>query len=398
MLRKRFAFLLCLGFFSASVELLLDRGIFTPAAVAIVHNDTAKKRGTFVLHVGPHKTGTTSIQASLHANPALRDDSYVFIGKYSPYDRAKSRQSRPLIQFRRLFAAFRVRNSKEFFKILRERLKDIPIHNNVICSAEEFSLMLHAVDQDGTPFFTLLKEELKDWNIHVVVGYRRHFEWIVSLYNQKQREKSIKNKRKKVDYGESLVESLVDWYRSSDSFLSQFQNDCLHVYQQMQRHFDNVSILNFHSDFLTSLYCVVLPNASRACEWYKNQIESSKLTMEHANPSVPWLGPMSIATKAQWRGIHVKKEDIIEFAARTNYTFPVQCLEPQEQQNILNKSFDFEKAVVPEFFKSPMGKAELRKEFEKAVLANKFCSVDSARVFQDERWVHFFRRKNVEGT
>ena len=50
--------------------------------------DERSRRPIFLLHVGPHKTGTTTIQCTLRFHPEpLREDSYEFLGKNCDYQR-----------------------------------------------------------------------------------------------------------------------------------------------------------------------------------------------------------------------------------------------------------------------------------------------------------------------
>ena len=261
------AFFLCIGVFSVTVELLLmdnepSPESASPATINIIHHlPTANNeristqqghKRILVLHVGPHKTATSSIQASLYHNPTvLAQDSYMFLGKYDddPHH----------IPFRRLLVQFRDhKKDKPFFRVFQQHLSQVPPNVNVIVSAEEFSFMGNSTNDQGVPFFALLKQTLQDWNVHVIVGYRRHYEWIVSFYNEKH---------KHWNFGESLVE----WYASPTNHVYRFQNDCLAVYTTMKRHFDHVSILNVHDgNPLTSFYCNLVPKAMHTCAWYKH--------------------------------------------------------------------------------------------------------------------------------
>jgi hypothetical protein len=115
---------------------------------------------------------------------------------------------------------------------------------NVIMSAEEFSFLENFSNHQGVPFFRILKQALELlWDIDVIIC-------IVSFWNERH---------KYYNYGESLVE----WCERPTSHYKQFQNDCLAVYNNMKRHFNQVSILNVHyRDPLTTFCCSFLPNAT----------------------------------------------------------------------------------------------------------------------------------------
>jgi len=326
----------------------------------------------FILHVGPHKTGTTTIQNSLDSNPVLENDNYTFIGMRNPPKR------RDKFGVRTGLHAFREAKTKEFLDNLSQGLKEA--RTNLIASSEDFSKMLHSVDNEGNHFFTLLKETLTGRQIHVAVGYRRYHEWLVSLYNQQQR-------------GRDRRQSFVEWYRDSNSF-DEFK-DSYQTYIGMKKHFHYVSIINVNSpkDLMTDVYCSIIPNATHSCTWAKKKALEAAGGI-HANPSVP-LWPRTIADEASILGLtSVSREAlqkcIVKFACDINYTLPLTCLSHVEEQEILAKTIKYEKAMVPEFYESPLGEKILLEGFEKAVKHKKFCSVNKTHVFQDEQWLSFF--------
>lgn len=310
-----------------------------------------------ILHVGPHKTGTTTIQDAFRSYSAeLKSDNYTFMNSNTTRKGVRS---------------FYGKRSTFFFDSLRDLVNKNP--TNMIVSEEDMSFM-----RRGGDFFRLLKKEFPEWHIHVVVGYRRYHEWLVSLYNQRH-----KNKRHR--------QSFVDWYRTNKRM---YAHDCFRTYHGMKQHFDSVSIVNIHSpvNLMTNVFCNVIPHATHSCTRSKIEKETGK-----ANPSIP-LWPKAVSEEARFQrltfeNVETLANDITEFASTINYAVPLKCLLPQVQQSILDKSLQYEKDLVPDFFQSPLGEGILRQEFEAAVQAKKFCSVDVAQVLEDERWQSFFQKR-----
>jgi thymidylate kinase len=147
-------------------------------------------------------------------------------------------------------------------------------------------------------------------------------------------------------------------------------------------------------DLMTKVYCDILPNATNTCEWYKKKVEMEAGETRHENPSIS-IWPRFVVSEAKHQGFtfpnNVNLEQSVKmFANRSNYTLPMQCVSPREEQEILETSLEHEKAMVPEFFESPLGEEKLRKGFEQVLKEKKLCSVDAKRVLQDERWLGFF--------
>lgn len=149
---------------------------------------------------------------------------------------------------------------------------------------------------------------------------------------------------------------------------------------------------------MSNVYCNILPNATNTCASNKEKATANV----HANPSV-FLWPMAIADEATRRGFTLGDrrgilERIITFSNKIKYTLPLECVSPEEQQEILETTLNYEKALVPEFFESPLGEQELRKGFEEALKENKLCSVNTTHVFEDEQWLNFFSVEKVVRT
>mmetsp|Transcript_22720 Transcript_22720/g.47884 ORF Transcript_22720/g.47884 Transcript_22720/m.47884 type:complete len:271 (+) Transcript_22720:3-815(+) len=269
-------------------------------------------------------------------------------------------------------------------------------------SEERFSTMLNTFNSEGEKFFTILKRVLAQHRVVVAVGYKRYHEYITSLYNQRHKYKG----------GEGNLKMFVDWYRNKFLGGDVFSNQ---IYKELKKHFEEVQVINFYSpstrDLMTNIYCNVLPNALHSCTWH---IERRRKLPATANPSVE-VWPTDIALAAMRNGllpkeyseavatkndetllakIEVLSEKIEAFAKEINYTLPWECISQSEQENILNLSLHYEEDLLPYLFHSQNGESDIRKSFSNFVQKNKFCSVDTASVIQDEKWRAFLSQSN----
>ena len=96
----------------------------------------------------------------------------------------------------------------------------------------------------------------------------------------------------------------------------------------------------------------------------------------------------------------LKSEDEINFAinkiqkhqentlGRSFNDFKKICPSKEFYDQMLQKSLQYEEELVPKFFASPMGEAELRSDFE--IAKPKMCTIDCEEVFASEEWTDFF--------
>ena len=140
-----------------------------------------------VMHVGPHKTGTTFLQDFLIkpvAKDALKRDNY----KGPSFPGIVRRNLSDLVNCFRPdrneycpTETFRSNMKKNFASFV----SDAAIGgSNIIFSSEEFDRSFLNI----TKFMSYLVPEYK---IHIVVYYRRFYDWIYSLYNQVEKSSGV---------------------------------------------------------------------------------------------------------------------------------------------------------------------------------------------------------------
>jgi len=130
---------------------------------------SGKTRRKFFLHVGPMKTGTSSLQADLDwlMGDFLAMDNFYYIRGDDPME-----TNCPLTD---------PDNFLECFKVEADKL--LSLNKNIIRSREQYSSFF----SDRPWMYPKLQEILKDWDVTIVGGYRPFHEWIPSFWYQSMR-------------------------------------------------------------------------------------------------------------------------------------------------------------------------------------------------------------------
>jgi len=240
---------------------------------------TSLSRPIAILHIGPHKTGSTTIQSYTRKFvKELASDGYEI-----PWVDDDGDHSLETSQVR-LATCFL---NKPFVhplypcdQRLVESAKTISKRNsNILISSEAF-------DRPDVKM-TLLTEFLKPWNVTVVYVYRRFYSWLQSYHNQVG---------KSIEMLKTFLANSTDYLRANmnDFIVQEFINSTTAEYvdrftsaQRYQRDFDNhdVVILNMHDknmDIVQQFFCKAIPHADNTCNAVKNRKDDGETVY---NPS-----------------------------------------------------------------------------------------------------------------
>lgn len=161
-----------------------------------------RERPKLVIHLGPHKTASTTLQTDLtYYQDRLHQDGYVYLGRiYHPYSNGErivlNRSPDTLIQtyFRDMFNRCWKPTKRECVEDLRDLLRSEfntpyrPIPSLLISDEAFLKLFDDKSDEDINENFVLMKEVLcEDWDIVLVLAYRRFYEWLPSAKHQKDK-------------------------------------------------------------------------------------------------------------------------------------------------------------------------------------------------------------------
>eukprot|EP00814_Leptocylindrus_danicus_P010760 CAMPEP_0116010166 /NCGR_PEP_ID=MMETSP0321-20121206/3849_1 /TAXON_ID=163516 /ORGANISM="Leptocylindrus danicus var. danicus, Strain B650" /LENGTH=408 /DNA_ID=CAMNT_0003479233 /DNA_START=374 /DNA_END=1600 /DNA_ORIENTATION=+ len=381
-----------------------------PDVVTAGEDEMMKKKQIF-LHLGVQKSGTTTLRSSLDKNRGqLRQFdgidyicAHKFPIKIDGLDGERSCLGNPMLQC----SPDDLRKDERFMQF-RSCLMNYRnststkalFHNEVFIS--NFSATKHS--------WQILRNELQDFDVSIILTYRRYFEWLPSYYAQVHNPRAIGN-----DWDKSKLPTFPEWFQLSADCTDQnafsiqrrwgdeTSRSEMHPIEseisRMKLHYQNTRIHNMHAfsgDLVSSFYCNTI-DADYTCE---HQVKSN----EHANP-MRNKDYHILALAAYEKGLiknsdRLKRSEVGKLAEKFHRTsakvrdskFPTICLSPQQQEELLNRSLEMEKRLLPEWFASPDGEAAHRSKFSQYIEQGKFCGIDTARVLEEEEWINFFAK------
>ncbi|KAL7447171.1 hypothetical protein ACHAXM_010539 [Skeletonema potamos] len=331
--------------------------------------------GKVVLHVGPHKTGSTTIQA------ALNTESYIhslFVDNYITSQEIDAVSTKNALK-----DCFEGKCSSKMKLQIKKALKE---NLNVIISSEQFDY--YRPIEDIKHFFREFS------SVQILVVYRRFFEWILSNYVQLRRshwDEWYKNKAMK-------RQNFVQFFESTNiSSIYKLDRYSVSAYKDYKKHF-NVTLVNMHAasgDVLDNFFCNPMLNATGTCKLRRDkQLQLGQHNVAPSNAVVydeiaiaacdaKLLNPTKISRKNARKLFKHHQEISLNLTA---LDIPRRCPSTQKLDELLAVSLEVEREYFPTFFASEQGEKELRKKFQNMVSKLSFCSVDTAKVLADPAW------------
>jgi len=378
-----------------------------------------KIRPLFVLHIGPAKTGSTTLQERFLAmSPFLNRDGYTYQGPYAAHTwpalnlgLRQSCQNQLALKLLKqstenastsvtVSAALGVPCWKEFTSWL-EYFYDSGM--NVILVDEDLSYQQVQNLRTDTPFdIDLFLHALKDWDILLTATYRRFWDWLVSSKSQLDRMHSWPNALNNcpLSFDEWIKPMLTAQGRAStkNGWHFQYLDSAMARLTALQRS-NNVSVLQIvdidgNKDIEVAFLCDVLPNAISACA------EISKVEPLYSNPSPPVNYDVLACLVAQEHGL-VREMRQQQFAAMAvvmekfhtdllqQRPLPQRCVGNATLHLLWSESQRLERELVPSIFAS-RNLTEEQNLFWQAASKGKFCSIDIKAFVQDDDWKQFF--------
>ena len=244
-----------------------------------LNKDGPHKRKFSVIHVGPHKTGSSSLQISIFKKKvikdALKEDNYrvpIFRqGQFAVTDtmRPEEYPAKNHAMFAdcllgsstmwNIFCPPEIANSTMtyFENFVNDAARD---GSHILLSSEEFDR--HVLDIPKLLSYL----EPHNYNIHVVLYYRRFHDWIFSTYNQQMkvaRGNQVMTFEEWLDY---KIEQVMSHYTGS-------------VYERLKSNpsFNgDVSVVNMHKDItnidsLEAFFCHHVEQTPHTCNTAKSE-------------------------------------------------------------------------------------------------------------------------------
>lgn len=235
-------------------------------------------RPYFILHVGPPKTASTSIQCGLnqYSGRLAADDQYYFLGRSCPSTPNIMDNGEDPIKpydFIRALGRNILELNETFLEETRQRFqRHLHQGHHLILSTEHISSK--PMMQISSP--TVWKRLTEGFQVKIVVAYRHYFEWYPSFYYQSHL--GVPFRVLWPPQGGAAVPSLVD---CMEDHLNQWSNPdrdetdrlatnmALWMYQMWSQYFDDVDLLDLHQpvDVVEQFVCQMLPSATHTCNY-----------------------------------------------------------------------------------------------------------------------------------
>jgi len=323
-----------------------------------------------ILHIGPHKTGTTSIQHILIQNfDILSLDGYSMPQTDEIFGKFPYSTHNVALGLRGLEYFVNQKYLKQFQSFLINSQQG---KKNIVLSSEEFSKTKPEI------FHTILSPL---YDTRIVIAYRRFFELLVSRHNEIQKK-------------EETIENFVPWVTKFFEGLKSVSPIAL--MESYQEYFDDVVIINFHDRKQTleaSFFCDAVQDMTNMCQNVKH------IKLDRANLSVP-LQIKEIILAAKKSKIldeeiqNIKAEVLIhKFMSESRigvHDLPLHCISDEILEDIFQWTLKEEMQLVPIWFESMGGEARLRNDFQ-SFKRHSACQVKVSELLEDERWVRLFR-------
>ena len=368
--------------------------------------NTNKSR--LVLHVGPPKSASTSLQTDFTLlQDTLKVDGYEYKGRtYSKFTSAAGKKSLKRVDsdvqrigrhmFKHCHQTPRKKCAEGFVRELNNILNNTKHCRNVIISDEAYALW---TEKD----VLALREALNDtWEVLVVIGYRRIFDWLPSTKFQRERvdrwgafKSNWPGPGRQGKQLEPLFPGYIqkwrDYHIYTDALVEIFQKEFA------------VSILNLYekTTIRTTFLCKILLDTPNACNASRQLDKQQGETHVNDHDDAPSSFYDAVATTAAARGLInidvIERRFVLcdirkhqqEVLNQGPFEFPLICPSENELDRFLNESLRMEADLLGENERNISDHIE---SFRMKVACNAFCWVDSEAVLDMEVWQSYFAR------
>ena len=404
---------------------------------------TTTKKPHLILHIGPSKTATTTIQTLLAMNQQLLgDDGYDLAGYQIPsssplisqylYDRLLTEKWECWnyslsLQWAESLSGADITSSdgqewqsmmqnEPCWQRLSDQLDEIR-HKNIILSNEAMShgykRFMYKRYPHGLLQLQLFSKELHSrWNVHLVICYRRYYEWLLSalkeqnakLLNRKDRGRLWPNEGGK--NSRLAWPQMQRWMEHPDSIVDRYH------YQYPDRSkdiwgnagFHNIHIVNFHSpggtDDPSRLFehfiCDIVPHANETCNRARQLPQSLHVNVRNVDTTIyDQIVCDAKMLLSNLSGLpphrNVASRTLQEYhqveLGRSWTDLPLNCPSKLELQRLLNVSLEKERLLVPDFFHDHM-EGHMSNFWMTAYEKKAYCSVDTTTLFRNKTSWH----------
>lgn len=376
---------------------------------------------TFILHAGPHKTGTTFLQSLLsrfHKHEALRHDNYTYMGTFA----GVPLKSIPAYGWRHSKHIVFTANVKKLGYVFDEKVDEINQNHTftpafvrsieVLKEMNASILFIYEglVHVDHKRLQSLYDLLVPHWNVDVILTYRPFHEFIISYYNQLEKSEILYHKsslsRSIAPFDISVEDAMLTGdavaIRVAEMFPEFVETKRKHPVQAISGLFepffgpvsilrpDNPSPSRACDPLLDSLLCFGrsdMPHMCQACQQgeFNDKVPSNpsfelNYAMLAAAAYHAGMMPNMVGSKAAEK---LREHHEITLG-RSVKDLPLVCLSQEKLDRLERASMDMEEQV----FGTRVNVTEFHERF--AAMKDRFCSIDTKRALEDPVWRDFF--------
>jgi hypothetical protein len=404
-----------------------------------------RRKGRLILHVGPSKTATTTLQADLtmaHDRGWLSKDRMIYVGRF--YHPTVHLRSGVLVLNRSesalLASARTIRSSQSdanttcctsFAAILDSVYRgELKSYNQADAGFDEEHFELTVVMSDeyfskawqDNGYYRALSDSLRDeWDVVIVAGYRRFYEWILSSKYQRDRTDHIgiggKELWTSLSAGDDRSKAVIP--KGTGRELQPMFPTTFRTWREQYQYTDSIlhhvdgifpiRLINLHSanekSLVSHLLCVVVAGAEHACALSRQRdvetLEATTLNSQEGK-TIPSLYYDAIATEASRVGlIDVEQYTRRQVRETIRYYHEIAlgrlpddlilaCPSPKQLGELLAVSMDLERSCMPELGASSGD--DHRAGFEAKVATKAYCWVNATANLEQQHWQEFFQQ------
>ena len=382
-----------------------------------------------ILHIGPRKTGSTTIQQRVLTSEfqmengvkrggllqVLKEDNYVSIG--FGYQR-----------YMGLMGEFANEEAEEEDSLWNELMSE---YDDAYSRGENAIHSLEAISEIPKNEYTqkLYRQLQEKWDVQIVMIYRPFHQWITSLYSEMRKTKLYQVRDGNIHWKpvqrnfksvlhDTFPKWLDTWEDDWEAYLMR-NGDPLSCKKWWGEIFgtEKVTVIDLthveRNDLRIEFACNVLENATHACE-RANKLFRIAGAVDRLNHPPDMISDMDILLMGAYdQGIlpreleqssaisdvvpsDLKRGNIVNRAASmrvlekklldhnlTVFDLPKKCISKKQENLILNRSIETEESMAVE----PLSQEEILKSLH---TSHKFCTVDTEAVFADKDFVKMF--------
>lgn len=246
------------------------------ASTNSTQEDKAEKKPWLILHIGPPKTGTTSIQCGLekYSQHLMDLDNYYYMGIKCGQGRRKSRDNKMAnneTSIRGTALAYVMNGVMEPTSETNRIFERLDNHrnkgHNVIISSEHLMSVTAVQKTDINAFWSNFKSLISGFQVKAVLVHRFVLDFVPSQYFQSFYTSSNTPIPSFLTY---LENSLTFWATNQGRKAAKYIIDFVPVMELWSQHFD-LKIMDFYSenfggDVFQHFVCSYVPNATNACQ------------------------------------------------------------------------------------------------------------------------------------